>query len=145
MMERMEQQCPNATTRSRAQGAPDIYLASDNAAAKMQIQRWDRDEQPSALVRTNIDMDILHIDRSRLDELCRNSLHQDDENDNDAIVENADLNVWAEFQVLLDATCLVTSQSKFSTMAVKFGSSIGGSRCAINAVMTKWRKRCKTC
>jgi hypothetical protein len=120
---------------------PDIYIASDNAAAKMQIQHWgaaaaaaaavaadhpqrqEKSKSSNNSIKTLVDMDILHIDKTRVDDLQRNSVvlhHQTDKYDR--VVQQAYMNVWAELQILRDASCLVTSRSKFSDLAVELNS-----------------------
>jgi hypothetical protein len=92
--------------------APKIYVAADNNEAKEYLlSKHSRDDVFQALT----DMEILHIDRSSLDQIAN--------------IRNAYDNVWGELKVLIDATCLVMSRSKISTLALDL--SVQQPRCAV--------------
>lgn len=89
--------------------SPDIYIAADNNAVKKQIHSWNKNAKYVS------EMEVLHIDRTRVHEL---------EN-----VDEASLNVYGELKVLIDATCLVMSRSKFSYIGLMLSPQ--QPRCAI--------------
>ena len=76
-----------------------IFLAADTSDVKEQFLEWDTDES----IRTLSDMEIFHIDRGRVSDLKNR--------------EQAELDVFRDLKLLMDSTCLVFLQSKFSRMA----------------------------
>lgn len=72
----------------------DTYIASDNNDVKKQIHSWSEN------IKFVSELEVFHIDRTDAKDL-----------DN---ADQAMLDVWAELKVLIDATCLVMSRSKFS-------------------------------
>ena len=94
-----------------AAAVPNMYIAADNGAAKEQIQSWNADG--TAKMVSNLE--VFHIDRTRATELGN--------------VDQAYWDVFGELKVLIDATCLVMSRSKFSFI----GSELSPQqpRCAI--------------
>jgi hypothetical protein len=78
-------------------GDVPIYLAADTIDAKKQFLQWDPD------IKTLPEMEIYHIDRTAAKMLI------------DA--KSAELDVWSDIKLLVDATCLVmTEKSKFSRL-----------------------------
>ena len=78
---------------------PDIYVAADHAAVKQQLHAWDTDHS----IKTPSNLEIYHLDRTAPEQLHNHTAAEQD--------------LWAEVKVLMDATCLVTSNSKFSFLA----------------------------
>jgi hypothetical protein len=88
----------------------EIYVASDNSAAKQAMKLKDDH------VQTVYDVAIYHND------------NDDKPRHNSDPSSSAHLDVWAEFKVLVDATCLVYSRSGFSETADEIGAR---PRCAV--------------
>ena len=76
-----------------------IYLAADTAQVKQNFLEWDED----ASVKTVVDMEVFHVDRTNKAFL----------NDSDT----AAFDIWADLKLLIDSTCLVMTVSKFSRLA----------------------------
>ena len=76
---------------------PSVYVASDNDEAKRYLQEHGSDVHAS-------NVEIYHIDRSNAT-LIRNLTSASDA-------------VWADFKILMDATCLVVGKSGFSLLAM---------------------------
>jgi len=80
---------------------PKIYVAADQSSIKEEFVK----AHPS-LMRTAADVEVLHIERSR-----PNEIHE--------MVKAYD-NVWAELKILADSTCLIASKSTFSDLGEDF-------------------------
>ena len=91
---------------------PSIYVAADNHEVKEFLLNNYGKEGSLKFV---TDKEILHIDRSKLDLI-----------DN---VRDAYDFLWTELKVLVDATCLVMSRSKISTLATDLNPQYP--RCAV--------------
>jgi hypothetical protein len=124
IMDRQQQAASNEKCQNnpkhayqRRMPAMPIYVAADNVIAKQALMQLDATENANDMdnrtIRAIEDMQIYHIDRSR-------------QQGNQA--ENS---VWAELNVLLEATCLVTSRSGFSDLAKWLQPTPFGRRCAI--------------
>ena len=95
-----------------------VYIASDNNYAKVRIPQLnseDHAQEKEASFYANTDMEILHMSKSRQNEM---------EN-----VGQAVRHVWSELRILMDATCIVMSHSKFSYMGAELSPQ--QPRCAV--------------
>jgi hypothetical protein len=91
---------------------PPVYVAADTADAKVYFQTHNAND---GSLKANLQMEVFHIDRSVTHKLQNVSAAYD--------------NVWGELKVLIDATCLVMSHSKFSTLAWELSAQ--QPRCAV--------------
>lgn len=98
-----------SSSSSKTTTLPEIYVAADNSDAKQQLSSMNKHAKFVP------DMQVLHIDRSREEEI-----------DN---VDQAYLDVWAELKILIDSTCLVMSKSGFSYVAQELSHE--QPRCAV--------------
>ena len=105
-------QCKQGKNKDEPPPMP-IYVAADNVMAKKIMKEMDSAE-PKQTVRAIEDMQIYHIDRS---------VKRGDVIDNE-------LTVWAELNILLEATCIVGSRSGFSDLA-RWLQPFQNKRCAI--------------
>jgi hypothetical protein len=100
--------CANNMHRSIAQKCettPKVYIAADNNEAK----KYMLNKYSSAGIFKGLtDLEILHIDRSNFDKFTS--------------IKDAYDNVWGELKLLIDATCLVLSRSKISTLALELSA-----------------------
>jgi hypothetical protein len=92
---------------------PPVYVAADTVDAKEFFQTHSANDDGS--LKANLQMEVFHIDRSVTHKLQNVSAAYD--------------NVWGELKVLIDATCLVMSHSKFSTLAWELSDQ--QPRCAV--------------
>jgi hypothetical protein len=107
----LQQKCINEGDSTSS--LPEIYLASDRVDAKFQMKAWDSENDNTIKYVTNLEP--FHVDKSR------NAMN----------TSAAELDVWGELKVLLDATCLVTSRSQFSTLASSLRMDQTPHRCAV--------------
>lgn len=95
-------------------GHVPIYVAADNADAKaFFLNKHSHDD--NGAFKAAVHMEVFHVDRTKT-ELLHN-------------VQRAYDVVWGELKILVDATCLVMSRSKFSTLGLEL--SWQQPRCAV--------------
>lgn len=93
----------------RCNQSANLYLAADNRAVKQTLLQSD------PFIKTMVDLPIYHLDRTPRERLSNATA--------------AELDVWAELKVLMDAECLVTTpESRFSRLAAWLPAS---PRCAV--------------
>lgn len=100
LQQRLHAKCATVAAKTRHSTTapiPPIYLASDTVDAKQQFLNWD------SSIKTLTDMEVFHIDKTRKNDLADSSL--------------AELDIFADVQLLVNATCLVgTKTSSFSNL-----------------------------
>jgi len=112
--------------QSRRRRLPDIYIASDNVETKRSFVAQD-----PVTIKQAYQEEIFHVDLSQ-----RRRPHPARGNDDDhhtkddasSSVGDRELTVWAELKVLVDAICVVHSQSGYSRIAFAAGNR---PRCAV--------------
>ena len=102
--------CVDAVARAlheKCGTVPPVYLASDNDNAKRYIQSKVASSSNKTIHVQAPDIEMMHID-----------LHSEEakhKNDDDHATAGY-LAVWAELKILIDSTCIITSESGFSKM-----------------------------
>jgi hypothetical protein len=111
LQQALHQKCVNVSDSTSS--LPEIYLAADRVDAKIHMKAWDSEDDNTIKFVKNLEP--FHVDKSR----------------NEMNTSAAELDVWGELKVLLDATCLVTSRSQFSTLASSLRMDQTPHRCAV--------------